>query len=86
MERKGVQAHDYGGRRAHRRQDLNSFALLLVFPTSKGFMGWGSKAAANTTTAVHRHQPTPQVRHLHSWTGGEKYIIENEDLIVSKKN
>lgn len=84
VERNGGQAHDYGGLRAHRRQDLKSFALLLVFSTSKGFMGWGSRAAANTTV-VHRDatmQPAPQSCHLHSWTGGEKCATENEDLIV----
>lgn len=84
VERNGGQAHDYGGLRAHRRQDLKSFALLLVFSTSKGFMGWGSRAAANTTV-VHRDatmQPAPQSCHLHLWTGGEKCATENEDLIV----
>lgn len=95
MERNGVQAHDYGGLRAHRRQDLKSFALLLVFPTSKGFMGWGSRAAANTITAVHRDATNPtsppfaqRYNKPHKpaicthGQGGEKYIIENKDLIV----
>lgn len=41
MERTGGQAHDYRGRKAHRRQELKSCALVLVSPTSKGFLGWG---------------------------------------------
>lgn len=35
-----MQARDYRGRKAHRRQELKSCALVLVSPTSKGFVGW----------------------------------------------
>lgn len=88
-KRNGVQARDYRGRKAHKRQDLKSFALVLVFPTSKGFIGWGqwvSRAAANTTQGEQRcnQAHSPAICTL-GQTG--KCTSESEDLIVrARKN
>lgn len=55
----GVQARDYRGRKAHRRQELKSCVLVLVSPTSKGFMGWsGGGGAAQPTAKRDAADPT----------------------------
>lgn len=58
MERTGGQAHDYRGQKAHRRQELKSCALVLVSPTSKGFVGWGWGGAAQPTAKRAAADPT----------------------------
>lgn len=40
---------------------FKSSALLLVFSASKGSMGWGSRAAANTATVGRRDATSPAI-------------------------
>lgn len=94
MERNGVQAHDYGGLSSQETR-FKKLCIALGLSYLKGLHGMGQQSSCkhNHCCAQRCNQPhkpaicteiqqTPQARHLHSWTGGEKYIIENKDLIV----
>lgn len=83
MERKGVQAHDYGGRRESSQETrFKQLCIALGLSYLKGLHGLGKQSGCKHNHCCAEMQPTPQAAICTRGQVGEIYQIDNEDLIV----